>query len=151
MKPLISDEALDELVRGANGSIQTLRQYGGSPACLIGAGVLSQMVAAIALLREGGARQDAPRTGRRHNLKRRRVPLNLSEALVAFGKLRGTHPDSETTAKLGLRLVREIQYLHRLLAAVRSTLPDTHDGYIDPQQLDTALARTAVRNEQESA
>lgn len=77
-------------------------------------------------------------------LKARRQPLNLSNALIAFGKLRESHPELLTEIKLGEKLVREIQYLHGLLKEIRAILPKDYDGYIDPTRVDLALARTAV-------
>lgn len=81
---------------------------------------------------------------RHKNLKRRREPLNLGEAFVAFGKLRAERPEYAATAKLGMRLIREMQHLHAFVAEIRETLPDTYDGYIDPQRADIVLARTTT-------
>lgn len=83
---------------------------------------------------------------RHKNLKRRSKPINLSEAFIAFGMLRNERPEYEKTAKMGMRLIREMQHLHRFLAEIRETLPDTYDGYIDPQRVDIVLARTTVKD-----
>jgi hypothetical protein len=77
-------------------------------------------------------------------LQVRQVPLNLTAALQVFGNLRRSAPEHAEAARVGQRLVREIQYLHRILAEVRETLPDTYDGYFDPLRLDAALGRTTV-------
>lgn len=88
---------------------------------------------------------------RHKNLKRRAKPLNLGEAFVAFGTLRTERPEYEATAKLGMRLIREMQHLHRFVSEMRETLPDTYDGYIDPQRADIVLARTIVNSKELSA
>jgi len=82
----------------------------------------------------------------RHKLlKVRQTPLNLSEALIEFGLLKENPLQyAQNAAKLGQRLVREIQYLHGLIAEIRATLPERYHDYIDPARVDTALARTAV-------
>ena len=77
-------------------------------------------------------------------LKARKKPLNLTAALIAFGKLRESHPECVAEVKLGERLVRELQYLHGVLRAVRATLPKDYHAYVDPVRLDLALARTSV-------
>ena len=78
-------------------------------------------------------------------LKSRREPLNLSDALITFGLLKDDVTLAVEAAKLGQRLVREIQYLHGIIDEVRDTLPDTYNDYFDPARLDSALARTKVR------
>ena len=81
--------------------------------------------------------------------KRRKRPLNLSHALILFGKLRSDPAVRPEAVKIGQRLVREIQYLHKVLAYTRATLPARHSEYADPARLDTALARTCVYDEED--
>lgn len=83
---------------------------------------------------------------RHKNLRTRRNPLNLTDAIGTFGKLKGEHPCCADAARLGQRLVREVQYLHGLLYEVRAMLPETYAGYADPARLDAALGRTCVND-----
>lgn len=86
----------------------------------------------------------------RHKGKVRQHPLNLTNALIAFGKLRASHPELLSEIKLGQRLVRELQYMHGLLKELRATLPKDYHGYVDPIRIDRALARTSVYDTEEA-
>lgn len=74
----------------------------------------------------------------------RKNPLNLTDAQIAFGKLREAHPELIDICKLGAKLVRELRYNHKLLRAIRPMFPNTHKDYFDPVRIDTALLRTTV-------
>ena len=81
---------------------------------------------------------------RTKHLTVRKHPLNLNEALILFARLRSGESVLEDAARLGQRLVREIQYLHRILRDVRGAMPASYNDYFDPARVDTALARTSV-------
>jgi hypothetical protein len=86
---------------------------------------------------------------RTKNLTVRKRPLNLNEALILFAKLRAGESVLEESAQMGQRLIREIQYLHRVLREVRKTLPQSYNDYFDPARMDTALARTTMDGPQQ--
>lgn len=81
------------------------------------------------------------------HMRRRKPALDLGEALIMFGKLRTEHPECAVAARLGQRLVREIQHLHTVLKYVRRGLPSRYGEYPDPLRVDMALARTVVNSD----
>jgi hypothetical protein len=82
---------------------------------------------------------------RHKGLKAIKEPLDLGKALAMFGRIKKEHPACLEAARLGQRLVREIQHLHATLVDVRRGLPQSYAEYVDPARVDLALLRTVIR------